>query len=119
MIEDLGLARFGLGDERLVQNVEDILANFLEFGLNLLAIIADGANMLVGTLRFFLLFNGRDYAPRGTSSSDNVLVGDREKVPFVNGELSTELQRVRDREMISVSASSPQLHIRWQPLSCM
>ncbi len=91
MIEDLGLARLGLGDERLVQDVEDILADFLEFGLNLLAIVADSANMLVRALGFFLLLDRRDYAPRSTSGSNNVLVGDREKVPFVHSELSTEL----------------------------
>jgi hypothetical protein len=58
VIEDLGLARFGLWDESLVQNVKDILADFLKLGLNLLTIITDGADMLVRALGFLLLFDG-------------------------------------------------------------
>jgi hypothetical protein len=50
VIEDLGLAGFSLRDERLVENVKDILANFLQFGLDLLTIVADCADMLVRAL---------------------------------------------------------------------
>jgi hypothetical protein len=50
VIEDLGLAGLSLGDERLVQNIEDILANFLEFGLDLLTVVTDGADVLVRAL---------------------------------------------------------------------
>ena len=47
VIENLGLARFSLWDQRLVEDVEDILADFLELGLDLLSVVADGADMLV------------------------------------------------------------------------
>ena len=47
VVEHLGLARFSLGDERLVQHIEHILADFLEFGLDLLTIIPNGADVLV------------------------------------------------------------------------
>jgi len=57
VVEDLGLSRLSLGNQGLVQNVKNILADFLEFGLDLLAVIADGANMLVGTLGLLLLFD--------------------------------------------------------------
>jgi hypothetical protein len=50
VVEDLGLARLGLWDERLIQNIKDILADFFEFGLNLLTIVTDGADVLVGAL---------------------------------------------------------------------
>jgi hypothetical protein len=50
VVEDLGLARLGLWDERLIQDIEDILADFLEFGLNLLTVVTDGANVLVRAL---------------------------------------------------------------------
>jgi hypothetical protein len=95
VIEDLGLARLGLWDERLIQDIEHILANFLEFGLNLLAIVTNGANMLVRALRFLLLLDGRDDAPRSTSGSDHVLVSNREQVSFVDSEFSTKLFIVR------------------------
>jgi len=71
------------------------LADFLEFGLNLLTIVTDGTNMLVRALRFLLLLDGRDDAPRSTSGADHVFVGDREQVSFVDGEFSTELFNVR------------------------
>jgi hypothetical protein len=47
VVEDLGLARLGFGDEGLVEDIEDILADFLELGLDLLAVFADGADVLV------------------------------------------------------------------------
>jgi hypothetical protein len=50
VVEDLGLAGLGLGDEGLVENIEDILADFLEFRLDLLAVIADGSDVLVRAL---------------------------------------------------------------------
>lgn len=89
VVEDLGLSRFGLWDESIVKDVENILADFLEFGLDLLAIVADGGDMFVRALGFLLLLNGRDDSPRGTSGSDDVLVGDREEVSLVNRELAT------------------------------
>lgn len=106
MVEDLGLARLSLWNERLVQNIKDILADFLEFGLNLLSIVTNGANVLVRALRLLFLLNGRDYAPRCTSGSNNILVGDREKVSFVNSELTTQLLKVRNNTVNWLCASS-------------
>lgn len=63
MVEDLGLARLGLGDERLIEDVEDILADLLELGLDLLSVLADGANVLLGTLRLLFLLDRGDDAP--------------------------------------------------------
>ncbi len=48
--------------------------------------------MLIGTLRFFLLLDGRDYTPRGTSSPDHVLVGDGKQISLVDSELTAELK---------------------------
>ena len=77
MVEDLGLAGFGLGNQGLIENVKNILADLLELGLNLLAVIADGGNMLLGSLRLLLLFDRGDDAPRGTSGTHDVLVRNR------------------------------------------
>ena len=57
MVEDLGLSRFGLWDQGLVEDIENILADLLELGLNLLAVITDGSNVLVGAFRLLLLFD--------------------------------------------------------------
>lgn len=91
MVEDLALARLGLGDQGVVKDVKDILADLLELGLDLLAVVANDGNVLVGTLLLLLLFDRGDDAPRGTSGTDNVLVGDGEEVALVNGEFTTDL----------------------------
>jgi len=57
VIKDLGLSRLGLGDQRFIQNIKNILADFLKFSLDLLAVITNGRNMLVGAFRLFLLLD--------------------------------------------------------------
>ena len=91
MIENLGLSRLSLGDQRLIEDVKNILANLLEFGLNLLTVLADGRYVLVGAFRFLLLLDGGDDAPRSTSGTYNVLVGNREKVALIDGQFSPKL----------------------------
>lgn len=91
MVEHLGLSGLSFGDQGLVQNIEDVLADFLQLGLDLLAVVTDGCNVLVSTLRLLLLLNRRDYTPGSTSSANNVLVGHREKVSLIDGEFSAQL----------------------------
>lgn len=57
MVEDLALTSLCLGDEGLVEDVKDILANLLELGLDLLTVFADDANVLVGSLGLLLLLD--------------------------------------------------------------
>ena len=57
VVEDLGLARLGLGDKGVIEDVEDILADLLELGLNLLSVVADGANVLLRALGLLLLLD--------------------------------------------------------------
>jgi len=63
VVKDLRLSRLGLGDQGLVQDVEDILADLLELGFDLLAVIADSRNMLVCALGLLFLFDRGDDAP--------------------------------------------------------
>lgn len=91
VVEDLGLSRLGLGDQGLIKDVKDILADLLELGLDLLAVIADGGNVLLGSLGLLLLLDRGDDAPRGTSGTHDVLVGNGQKVALVDAELSTKL----------------------------
>jgi hypothetical protein len=90
VVEDLGLARLGLGDQTLVEDVKHILADLLEFGLDLLAVVADGANMLVRALGLLLLLDGGDDSPRRTPRADDVLVCDGEEVALVNGKFTAD-----------------------------
>jgi hypothetical protein len=91
MVENLGLARLSLGHQSLIEDVKNILANLLEFGLNLLTVLADGGYVLVGAFRFLLLLDGGDDAPRSTSGTYDVLVGHREKVALIDGQFSPKL----------------------------
>ena len=63
MVEDLGLAGLGLGNERVVEDVEHILADLLKLCLNLLAVVTDGSNVLLRALGLLLLLDRRDDAP--------------------------------------------------------
>lgn len=94
VVEDLGLARLGLRDEGVVEDVEDILADLLKLGLDLLAVVADGADVLLRALGLLLLLDRGNDAPRRASGTDNVLVGDGQKVALVNGELTGDLSRL-------------------------
>lgn len=57
VVEDLALAGLGLGDQGVVKDVEDILADLLELELNLLAVLADDADVLVRALLLLLLLD--------------------------------------------------------------
>lgn len=92
MVEDLALARLGLGDEAVVEDVENILADALKLALNLLTVVADGGDVLVGSLGLLFLLDAGDDAPRGTAGADNVLVGNGEKVALVDCELAADLK---------------------------
>ena len=102
VVEVLGLARLGLGDKGLIKDVEDILADLLELGLDLLAVVADGANVLLGALGLLLLLDRGDDAPRRAPGTDDILVGDGQKVALVNREFTGDLERVSSNRMRSL-----------------
>lgn len=104
MVKDLGLARLGLGDQGLVEDIENILADLFEFGLDLLTVIPDDANVLVDALLLLLLLDGGDDAPRCTAGTDDVLVGDRKKVALVDSEFTGDLE-VRVSPIVGVRYS--------------
>lgn len=93
VVEDLGLPGLGLGNQGLVQNIQHILANLLQLGLNLLTVVADDSDVLLGALGLLLLLDGGDNAPRRTAGADDVLVRDGEQVALVDGELAANLQK--------------------------
>lgn len=92
MVEHSGLARPGVGDEGGIENLEDILADALELGFDLLTVFRDDGDVLVRTLGVLLLLDGGDDAPRGTTGANDVLVRDREEVALIDGEFSTDLE---------------------------
>lgn len=91
MIEHLGFTGFGFGDQGLIQNIKDILADALEFSLDLLAVLADDSNMFLRALRVLFLLDGGDYAPGSTAGANNVFVGNGKKVALINGKFTAQL----------------------------
>lgn len=63
VIEDLGLSTLGLWNQSRIEDIENILADFLELLLDSLAVFADGSNVLIGTLGLFFLLNRGDDSP--------------------------------------------------------
>lgn len=91
VVEHLGFAGFGFGDQRLVQNIKNILAHAFEFGLDLLTVLANDSNVFLRTLRVLFLLDGGDYAPGSTAGPNNVFVGNGKKIAFVNGKFTSQL----------------------------
>lgn len=87
MVEDLGLAARSRGNQVLVQNVQNVIADLSKLGLDLLAVLLDQSDLGLVALRFLLLLDRGNDSPRRTSGSNDVLVGDREKIPLLDGEL--------------------------------
>jgi hypothetical protein len=88
VVENLGLARLGGGDQVLVKDLEDIFADLGKLGLDLLSVLLDEGDLRRVALRLLLLLDGGDYAPGSTAGANDVLVGNGEKVSLLNGEIS-------------------------------
>lgn len=91
MVENLGLAGSSVGDKGLIEDIENVLADLLKLRLDLVAVVADGRDVLVGALRLLLLLDRGDNAPAGAAGANDILVGDREEVALVDGKLATKL----------------------------
>ena len=85
MVEDLGLSGLGGWDQVLVKNVKDILADLGELGLNLLTVLLDESDLASVALGLLLLLDGGDDSPGSTAGTNDVLVGDGEKVALFDG----------------------------------
>jgi hypothetical protein len=91
VVEHLGLAGSSVGDEGFIKDIENILANLLKLGLDLVAVLADGGHVLLRALGLLLLLDRGDDAPRGPAGANNVLVGDGQEVTLIDAELTAEL----------------------------
>ena len=87
VVEDLGFARGSRGNEVLLEDLEDVLADLGELALDLLPVTLNHGNLGLVALGLLLLLDGGDNSPRCTAGADNVLVCDGKKVALLNGEL--------------------------------
>lgn len=91
MVEYLGLSRLRLWDQRLIKDIKNITTNLLQLRLDLLTIFTDFSNVLVGALGLLLLLDARDDSPRCTSSTDDVLVSNRQEIALIDGKFTAKL----------------------------
>jgi hypothetical protein len=91
VVENLGLVGGGGRDEEVIKNVQDVITDGRQLLLDLAAVVLDAADVVLVTLVLLLLLDRGDNAPRGTTGTNNVLVGDREQVTLLNSELDLEV----------------------------
>jgi hypothetical protein len=65
----------------------------VQFGLNFLTVLADLGNVLLVVLGLLLLLDAGNDTPASTSGTNNILVGDGQKVTLVDGEFTAKLQQ--------------------------
>jgi hypothetical protein len=87
VVKHLGLASLSGWDQVLVQHLEDVLADLGQLRLDLLAVLLDESDLGLVALRLLLLLNRGDDSPRGPTSTNDVLVGNRQEISLFDGQL--------------------------------
>jgi hypothetical protein len=87
VVEHLRFTGLGRGNQVLVQNLEDVFADLSELLLNCLTVFLDEFDLSFVAFRLLLLLDGGDDSPRSATSSDDILVSDREEISLFDGEL--------------------------------
>jgi hypothetical protein len=87
VVEDLGLARLSGRNKVLVENVEDVLTDLLQLHLDGLPILFDELDLSLVALGFLLLLDRGNNSPGSTTRTDDILVGDRQKISLLDREL--------------------------------
>jgi len=82
VVEYFGFFGCRVGDQAFFDDSENVIADFDEFAFDLGLVVLDDFHVATGTL----LFDAGDNTPRGTSGSDDILVGNTQKVAFLDGE---------------------------------
>ena len=88
VVEHLGLAGLGGGDEVRIEDGENILADLGKLALNLLAILLNKANLSRVALGLLLLLDRGDDSPRRAAGPNDVLVRNGEEVALLDGEIT-------------------------------
>jgi len=80
VIENLGFASLSRSNQMLVKDLKDVFADLAELLFDRLAVLLDEFDLSLIAFRFFLLLDGCDDSPGGTTSTNDVLVGNRQKI---------------------------------------
>jgi len=82
VVENFGFLRCGVGDEGFLNDAKDVVTDFDEFGFDLGLVVLDDFHLVA----IALLFDAGNDAPRCSSGSDDILVGNAQQVAFLDGE---------------------------------
>mmetsp|Transcript_35137 Transcript_35137/g.52128 ORF Transcript_35137/g.52128 Transcript_35137/m.52128 type:complete len:280 (-) Transcript_35137:26-865(-) len=91
LVEDLGFTTSGLGDQVLVQETQDGVADVLQLLLDFGAVLPGKLGVVLVALALLLLLDAGDDPPGGTAAADRVLVGHGQQVTLLHGELVPRL----------------------------
>ena len=87
VIEDLALARGSAGNEVHVEDLQNVLADLGQLGLDLVAVVLDHAHLPFVAFALLLLLDGRDDTPACPTRANHVLVCDAQKIALLNRQL--------------------------------
>mmetsp|Transcript_43200 Transcript_43200/g.102919 ORF Transcript_43200/g.102919 Transcript_43200/m.102919 type:complete len:270 (-) Transcript_43200:51-860(-) len=88
LVEDLGLTAAGFGNELVIQEGQDGVADRLQLLLHLLAVLLGITGVFVVALGSLLLHHAGDDAPCSTARAHGVLVGHRQQVALLYGKFT-------------------------------
>ena len=88
MVENTRFTGVSRGNQVLLENLEDVIADLGQFGLDLLTVLLDKSDLGLVALGLFFLLNGGDDSPRRTAGTNDVLVGNGEEIPLLDGEVN-------------------------------
>lgn len=95
VVEHLSFALGGGGNQELLQESKNVVADIVQLGLDLFAVLLDLGNLGLVALAFFLLLDRRYDSPGRTACTNHVLVRDREKVALFDGQIHAHLSETK------------------------
>mmetsp|Transcript_15504 Transcript_15504/g.41572 ORF Transcript_15504/g.41572 Transcript_15504/m.41572 type:complete len:326 (-) Transcript_15504:6-983(-) len=115
-VENLGLSGGGLADKVVVEEREDLVADFVELSLNGLTVVLDDLELHgIGVLGALLGLDGGDDAEGRAPGANDVLVGYREQVALLEREVGVrhfrELLHVLHHLLVALGLLSELGHV--------
>merc|ERR1719267_213965 len=84
LVEDLRLAAACLGDELVIQKLQDGVANLVEFTLNFGAVLLCKLGVVLVALGLLLLLHAGDDTPSSTTAANGILVGNKQEIALLD-----------------------------------
>merc|ERR1719217_1589380 len=84
LVEDLRLTAACLGNELVIQKLQDGVANLVEFTLNFGAVLLCKLGVLLVALGLLLLLHAGDNTPSSTAAANGILIGNRKEISLLD-----------------------------------